>query len=57
MALELTIKFTIEPYTETNPFAYNIAITIASRYTLMVFIEIIIDINALYKFMAGYSQF
>ena len=25
IALELTIKSTTEPYTETNPFAYNIA--------------------------------
>ena len=28
MALELTIKSAIEPYTETNPFAYNIATAI-----------------------------
>ena len=30
MALELTIKSAIEPYIETNPFAYNMAIAIAS---------------------------
>jgi len=46
-----------EPYIETDPFAYNTAITIASRYTLTVFMGIIIDIGALRKSMAGYSQF
>jgi hypothetical protein len=30
MALEFTIKSTIEPYTETDLFAYNIATAIAS---------------------------
>ena len=30
IALKLTIKSTIKPYTETNPFAYNIATAIAS---------------------------
>ena len=57
IALELIIKSIIEPYIETNPFAYNTAIVIASRYTLIVFIGIIIDIGTLYKFIANYSQF
>jgi hypothetical protein len=57
MALELTIEPTTEPYTETNPFAYNTAITIASRYTLTIFIGIIIDIGTSRKSTAGYSQF
>ena len=29
-ALKFTIKSAIEPYTETDPFTYNIAIAIAS---------------------------
>jgi hypothetical protein len=29
-ASELTIEFTIKPYIETDPFAYNTAIAIAS---------------------------
>ena len=29
-ALELTIEFTTEPYTETDPFAYNTATATAS---------------------------
>ena len=29
-ALELTIKSTMEPYTETDPFTYNMATAIAS---------------------------
>jgi len=57
MALELTIKSTTKPYTETNPFAYNITITIALRYTLTVFMGIIIDIGALHKSIASYGQF
>jgi len=57
MALELTTESTIEPYTETNLFAYNTATTIALRYTLMVFIGIIIDIGTSRKSMAGYGQF
>ena len=55
MALELTIKSTIEPYTETDLFAYNTAIAIASQYTFIVFIEIIINIGTLYKSTANYS--
>ena len=54
-ALELTIESTIEPYIKTDLFAYNMAIAIVSRYTLMAFMGIIIDMGALYKFMAGYS--
>jgi len=46
---------TTEPYTETDPFTYNTAITIASRYTLTIFIEIIIDIGASRKSTASYS--
>jgi hypothetical protein len=57
IASELTIKSTIEPYTETNLFAYNTATAIASQYTLTVFIGIIIDIGASRKSTAGYSQF
>ena len=57
IALEFTIKSTIEPYIETDLFAYNMAIAIASRYTLMVFIGIIINIGASCKFIAGYGQF
>jgi len=55
MALELTTESIIEPYTEINLFAYNTAITIALRYTLTVFIRIIINIGALRKSIAGYS--
>jgi hypothetical protein len=55
MALELTTKSAIEPYTETNPFAYNMAITIALWYTSTVFIGIIIDIGASRKSIASYS--
>ena len=47
----------MEPYTETDPFAYNTATTTVSRYTLTVFIGIIIDIGTLYKFIASYGQF
>ena len=56
-ALELTTESTIEPYTETNPFTYGTATTIASRYTLTVFIRIIIDIGTSRKSTAGYGQF
>jgi len=55
MALEFTTESATEPYTETDPFAYNTAITIALRYTLTVFIGIIINIGALYKSIASYS--
>jgi len=51
------MESTTEPYTETNLFAYNMAITIALRYTLTVFIGIIINTGALRKSIAGYSQF
>jgi hypothetical protein len=57
MALELTTEPTTEPYTETDPFAYNTATTIASRYTLTIFIGIIINTGASRKSMAGYGQF
>jgi len=57
MALELTIESTMEPYTETDLFTYSIATTIAPRYTLTVFIGIIINTGALYKSIASYSQF
>jgi len=57
MALELTIEPAIEPYMETNLFAYNTATTIALQYTLTVFIGIIINTGALRKSIAGYSQF
>ena len=56
-ALEPTIKSTTEPYTKTDPFTYSTTTTIALRYTLTVFIGIIIDIGALYKSTASYSQF
>ena len=56
-ASELTIKSAMEPYTKTDLFAYNTATATASRYTLMAFIGIIINIGALYKSIAGYSQF
>jgi len=54
-ALELTIESTTEPYIETDLFAYSTAITTAPRYTLMVFMGIMINIGALRKSMAGYS--
>jgi len=57
MALELIIESTIEPYIETDLFAYSTAITTAPQYILTVFIGIMIDIGALRKSMAGYSQF
>ena len=57
IALKLIIKSTMEPYIETDLFAYNTAIAIALWYTLIVFIGIIIDIGTLYKFIASYSQF
>ena len=57
MASEFTIKSTMEPYIETDPFAYNIATAIALWYTLIVFIGIIINIGALCKSIAGYGQF
>ena len=41
-ALKLTIESAIKLYTKTNPFTYNIAITITSRYTSIVFIGIMI---------------
>ena len=56
-ALKLTIESAMELYIETNPFAYNTATAIALQYTLIAFIGIIIDIGALYKFIANYSQF
>ena len=55
MALKFTIKSTTEPYTETDPFAYNTAIAIASQYTLIAFIGIIIDISTSYKSIASYG--
>jgi len=55
MALELTIESTTKPYTETDPFACNTTITIASQYTLTVFMGIIIDMGALRKSIAGYG--
>jgi len=57
IALELTTESTTEPYTETDPFAYSTAITIAPRYTLTVFMGIMINIGASRKSMAGYGQF
>jgi hypothetical protein len=57
IASELTTKSTMEPYIETDLFTYNTATAIASRYTLTVFMGIMIDTGALYKSIAGYSQF
>jgi len=57
MASELTTESIIEPYTETDPFAYSTAITTAPRYTLTVFIGIIINTGTSRKSIAGYSQF
>ena len=57
IALKLTIKSATEPYIKTNLFAYNTAITIVLQYTLMVFIGIIINMGALRKSIASYSQF
>ena len=54
-ALELTIESAIEPYTETDPFAYNTATATASRYTSTVFMGIIINTVTSYKSIAGYS--
>ena len=56
-ALEPTTESTTEPYTKTDLFTYSTTITIALRYTLTVFIGIIINIGASYKSTAGYSQF
>ena len=47
----------MEPYTETDLFAYNTATATALRYTSMAFIGIIIDTGALYKSIASYGQF
>ena len=55
IALEFTIKSTIEPYIETDLFAYNTATAIALQYTLMVFMGIIIDIGTSHKSIASYS--
>jgi len=55
MALELTTEPATEPYIETDLFAYNTATTIASRYTLTVFMGIIINMGASRKSIAGYS--
>ena len=57
MASELTKNSTMEPYIETNPFAYNTATATALWYTLMAFIGIIIDIGTSHKSIANYSQF
>ena len=57
MALKLTIKSAMEPYTETNLFAYNIATATVLWYTSMAFIGIIIDTGTLCKSIANYSQF
>ena len=51
------LELTIETYIETDPFAYNTATAIALRYTLTVFIGIIINMGASRKSIAGYSQF
>ena len=56
-ASELTIESAIEPYIETDPFAYNTAIATALWYTLIAFMGIIINIGTLYKSIAGYGQF
>jgi len=40
---------------ETDLFAYNTAIAIALRYTLTVFIGIMINIGALRKSIASYG--
>ena len=56
-ASELTIKSTTELYIETNPFTYNTATAIASQYTSMVFMGIIINTSTLCKSIASYSQF
>ena len=55
MALELTTESTIELYTETDLFAYGMAITIALQYTLTVFMGIIIDTGTSRKSTAGYG--
>jgi hypothetical protein len=65
MSIELANKafshsLTVEDTTtdlplNTNPFAYNT--TTSSRYTLTVFIGIMIDIGAVRKSTAGYGQF
>ena len=52
---ELTTKSAMEPYIKTDPFIYNTATTIASRYTLIVFIGIIINIGILRKSKANYG--
>ena len=57
IALELTIESTIELYIETDPFTYNMATAIASQYTLIAFMGIIINISASYKSITNYSQF
>ena len=55
ITLEFTIESTTGPYTETDLFAYNIATATVSRYTLTVFIGIIINMGTLYKSTASYS--
>jgi hypothetical protein len=50
--IEITIKITI---TTSNPFVYTLNTKL--RYTLAVFIGIIIDTGALKKSTASYGQF
>jgi len=54
-ALELTIESITEPHTETDLFAYSMAIATALRYTLTVFIGIIINTGASRKSIASYG--
>ena len=55
MASELAMESAMEPYTETDPFAYNMATAIALQYILIAFVGIIIDTGASRKSIAGYS--
>ena len=54
-ALEFIMEFAIKPYIKADLFTYNTAITTASRYTLTVFMGIIIDTGTLYKSIANYG--
>jgi len=49
------MEFTTEPYTETNPFTYSMATATALRYTLTVFIRIIINTGTSRKSIASYG--
>ena len=52
----LILKNITKPTLTTNPFIYTLN-TSSSRYTLDIFLGIIVNIGASRKSIAGYSQF